>query len=362
MKIKIFLSDSGWGPLVRQSAILNELRKIYPKIQVTIQSNKHDKLIQRFFGRVKIVKSDNIIKWFNDKNGDINIKKIKNYYLSYESQSNNWLNKFEKDKDYDFFISDISPEAFELGNSLKIPTFGICHFTWDWFFSQAFPPMISNKIISKWHMYQKKASKFFFPPLTPTGCYGLYPNHFKVNFILNNHIKNREKFEIKLNQRQKFKILIIDSGDQITTNVFKNLIKKNSNIKSNLLIHQSRMGEYKNSISLKEDVFIGPVIKHVDLVIGRPGYNTVTEVLCNNKPAIFLSNKLNPETDWNTSQLYLNSLSGYISSTHLFQNFKAIVDLMKSVKSKEYKNNIKKQKFLFNGHCQISKRIKEQIK
>ena len=28
-EIKIFLSDSGWGPVVRQSAIVNELRKLF---------------------------------------------------------------------------------------------------------------------------------------------------------------------------------------------------------------------------------------------------------------------------------------------------------------------------------------------
>ena len=58
----------------------------------------------------------------------------------------------------------MSPEAFELGKKLNIPTFGICHFTWDWFFNQVFPPIIPINIIRNWYKYHRKATKIFFPP------------------------------------------------------------------------------------------------------------------------------------------------------------------------------------------------------
>ena len=87
MKIKIFLSDSGWGPVVRQSAIVNELRKSFSNLEVVVQTNKNSKLINRFFGNVKIINSDNLIKWFHDNNGNIDEIKVSKYYKHYKNKS-----------------------------------------------------------------------------------------------------------------------------------------------------------------------------------------------------------------------------------------------------------------------------------
>ena len=74
-----------------------------------------------------------------------------------------------------------------------------------------------------------------------------------------------------------------------------------------------------------------------------------------------MTNKFNPEMDWNISQLYINSLSGYTSATQLLKNFDQIVDHMKKIKSKEYKKNILEQKFIFDGHIQIANKIKKYL-
>ena len=36
----------------------------------------------------------------------------------------------------DFIISDFVPEAFELAKILKIKSYGVCHFTWDWLYER----------------------------------------------------------------------------------------------------------------------------------------------------------------------------------------------------------------------------------
>lgn len=362
MKIKIFLSESGWGPIVRQSSIVNELNKEFPNLDVTVQTSKNPSLISKFFDNCKIIRSDNLIKYFYNRKGDIEINKNKKYYKNYSKISKEWISEYLKDNRYDFFISDMSPEAGYIGEKLKIPTFGICHFTWDWFFSQLFPNVVPFKILDSWQNYQKSMKKFFFPPLTPYGCIRKYTNNESVNFILNEKIKNKNSFVIPKNSKSKFKILLIDSGDQVTTDVLRKILKKGANLKNSLIFHQKKLGKINNSVRLDENTFIGPLIKYVDLVIGRPGYNTITEVLKNKKPAIFLSNKLNPEMDWNISQLYQNSLSGYISPFYLEKNFQEIVKYTKIYKSKEYSRNILKEKYLFNGQKQIAKSIKRILK
>ena len=47
------------------------------------------------------------------------------------------------------------PEALELGYKNDIPTFAICHFTWDWFFYQTIPLTLPHKILDQWKKYQK---------------------------------------------------------------------------------------------------------------------------------------------------------------------------------------------------------------
>ena len=37
---------------------------------------------------------------------------------------------------FDFIISDCVPEAFDLSKDFNIPSFGISHFTWDWYFEE----------------------------------------------------------------------------------------------------------------------------------------------------------------------------------------------------------------------------------
>ena len=262
MKIKIFLSDSGWGPVVRQSAIVNELRKSFSNLEVVVQTNKNSKLINRFFGNVKIINSDNLIKWFHDNNGNIDEIKVSKYYKHYKNKSKHWFKKYAKDKNYDFFISDMSPEAFELGKKLNIPTFGICHFTWDWFFNQVFPPIIPINIIRNWYKYHRKATKIFFPPFTPLSCLQMYPNHEKIDFIINSNINNSNQNKIKkILRNKKIKILIIDSGDGVTTDAFRKIIKKNIKHKKIFLIYQEKMGKFKNSLAVNENFFIGPLIK-----------------------------------------------------------------------------------------------------
>ena len=56
MKVKIFLSEPGWGPIVRQSSIINELKKIYPKLEITLQSNKDPKILKKFFRKFNFKK------------------------------------------------------------------------------------------------------------------------------------------------------------------------------------------------------------------------------------------------------------------------------------------------------------------
>ena len=321
MRVKIFLSEPGWGHIVRQSSIVYELRKVFPELQITIQSKKNPIILKKFFGKFNYIKSDNLIKWFSNERGEIDKEKIKNYYKNYETKSKVWFKKFKKDKNYNFFISDVSPEAFKLGADLKIPTFGVCHFTWDWFFSKISKKLVSTKIIHNWQKYQKTAIKFFFPPFTPKKCLKNYKNHKNINFILKK-IVNKRNLYIDKNLNKKIKVLFVDSGDNLMSKILKRILKKNEKNKNIIIFHQKNLGVYKNAISFfKKNIPTTLMMNKSDIIIGRAGFNTVTEVLKLKKPSIFINDDTNPEMNWNTSFLEKNFLSNCMEGERLLDDF-----------------------------------------
>ena len=134
MKACIFISDEGFGHIVRQRAIISELLK--KKIDVTvITSTKIIVLKEKFGNSISYKENHHSLKTVKNKDGSLNIKLTKKQFENWYKNTNKWIKDNSKDlKKFDFFISDLMPEAFELGKILKKPCFGVCHFTWDWFF------------------------------------------------------------------------------------------------------------------------------------------------------------------------------------------------------------------------------------
>ena len=321
IKCKIFLTEMGWGPIVRESAICHEILKL-KKINFTVQSSKNLDIIKNFFPeKTKIINKNNLIKYFSTSKGGVDYVKTRKYYHDYNKLSVKWFDDNLKDKDYDFFISDVCPEAFELASKLKIPCFGIGHFTWDWFFLQTIPNAVSNDILNLWKKFQLKASNFFFPPFTPNPILEYYKNHSKTNFIISHKIKSKKIFL----KKNKIKILFLDSGDRISTPLLKKIINKNKSVKDFLIMHADNIGKFKETFSIKRNNFLGDYIPHADIIVGRAGFNTITELLYYNKPAIFLTSKNNPEINWNLSQMVSLDLAQSIDIDYLADNFELII-------------------------------------
>ncbi len=355
LKVKIFISDMGWGTLSRECAIINQLQATFKDIKIFVQLKKNKSAYNFFFRNKKNIflkESENLIKWFPNKKGSIDISKTRSYYSNYSNMLKNWLNHNEKDLDYDFFISDILPEAFLLGSKNQIPTFGVCHYTWDWYFSKFFPSPVPFEIIKNWEKMQRKASLFFFPPFTPDSIKKKYINHQEVNFITRSKNYNQ-----KLKKNKIAKILFLDSGENLNLTFFKKIISTYQFEKRYKFYHPESFGYFKNTTILKKGTFIGDRIKEFDLVIGRPGYNTMTEIFKFNIPALFLRGRLDPEMDWNLASMIGNELAGYVDPKNLYLKFKLIVD--QALAQRKNLNFYKKKDF--NGQQQIVKKIQQIV-
>ena len=213
IKVAIFISDEGFGHVVRQRCIIEKLLKKFKKIQITVITSKNILLLNEYFGNsIEYINYNNGIASIKNQNGELNLNATKKVLNNWIKNHKKILLKFEKRfKDFDFIISDCVPEAFLLAKKIGCKSFGICHFTWDWYFEKVCKVKKSKTNILR--KYLGFADKFYFPPFTPKEILKRYNSKIQnVNFIVNNFSKKRQFFS------KKTKCLIMDNGTKNLSN------------------------------------------------------------------------------------------------------------------------------------------------
>ena len=164
-KIAIFVSDEGYGHIVRQRALISKLLIFRKKIKITIFSGKKISILKNKFNKsVSYKKINKTLGTLKDKNGNLNVLGTKKNFNNWAKNKNKWMATYKKVfEKYDIFISDFMPEVFELSNRLKKKSYGIAHFTWDWFYKRIYGQDTTYKQLLS---YIQKADKIFFPPFT----------------------------------------------------------------------------------------------------------------------------------------------------------------------------------------------------
>ena len=225
MNCAIFISDVGYGHMVRQRQIILSLQKEIKKIKITVFHQRNLSILKKTFGKkIKYVENFNNIKLYTTRHGFDN-KKAKSCLEKWEKNSNNFLLNNDKILNkFDFFISDLVPEISYYSKQKKKPCFSICHFTWDWFFKKLIKK--KTKSIKLMEEYIKMSTKIYFPPFTFKKILMNYKYKKKVNFITN------KIFLKRLNSQKKpSKILIMNNGTGALTYFINNIIFSLSNMK-----------------------------------------------------------------------------------------------------------------------------------
>ena len=113
MKCKIYASDEGYGPLIRQGAIINELLNIFPKLKIDFQTKQHASNINWIIeSKINVIKKYNLISWAKNKNGSPNLEKIKKDYQYYLSQSKLFIDEELKGKVRFYYLRHCSRSIF----------------------------------------------------------------------------------------------------------------------------------------------------------------------------------------------------------------------------------------------------------
>ena len=221
-----------------------------------------------------------------------------------------------------------------------------------------------NKVLKYWEQSINRSTKIFVPPFTPLEVLDKYADKIiQTPFIVNgkntptNQIEKNIKKEVDKIDR-KFKILIIDSGSRVLLGELKKILKESKKKMSDfhIWVPSTFTSIRSENISiLPEKSIFSKYIPHADVVIGRAGFNTISECLFHKTPIILLSEHGNPETKENIFSLVTNNLGHYYNinedKLHIF--LPKYFERMHGF----YKDILDTKKFKFNGSDFIANKI-----
>ena len=367
-KIGVFISDEGYGHSVRQKTLINEFLKNYPNIKFTIFNNKRLSFLKEYFGnKLDYVSYPNTLYTVKKKNGELDLKKTKKVLISWSKNSSLNIYKLLKKKnnlDFNFIISDLVPEAFELAKILKIPSFGVARFAWDWFFyNTEFKNLDAVKSITR---KLRLSKKIYFPTFVKKKIMASYYSSTKeTNLIFNKNMFKENTFQFA-KSNNKFRCLIMDNGTKTNSELIKKTIKYLKNIKKidfYLSIDnysdelKSYVAEQKNLIPVSGLKNMHRLIEYVDFLVARGGFNTLTEILVLKKPTLLIDEKNNPEIEQNLKQMKKLGYAATMKQSSFVNNFEKRINFFIKYQMQNIKKKLKLKKFKSNGANEIMKDI-----
>lgn len=345
VKAKVYLSDEGFGHIVRQRAIMTELLKLDSGFYFSLQTNKHLAFARQNMPAQTFIDRYNNISWHKKTDSSPDIELIKSHYDLYLESIQPYLKTEAEEFDYDFVISDFVYEAFEVARQQAKPSFGVAHFTWDWFFSKIYPRVISDALFKYFTNAANSARKLYFPPFTPPEILKYYRGKtVEVPFIVREDVNHKP-----WPKTNRLKILVMDSGAGLMAENIKHALPNN--------ISDEWLFGVQEELELIGDSFFNVPRNHLlidyvegaDLVVGRPGFNTLSECIAYRKPMLLISESMNPEMEFNIAELKKLSLGGFISIQDFRSNFGLILSQFFKFEYHMIEGNMKNHAFRTDG-------------
>jgi uncharacterized protein (TIGR00661 family) len=354
-KGKIYLSDEGFGHIVRQSAIAKQLHKLDSGLVLQVQTHGHKEMAEKLFDEAELIDIYNNITWHKKQDGSPDLKEIESHYSTYKDRSNLYLLNDDLES-VDFVLSDFVYEAFISADKFNIPSFGVAHFTWDWFFSKLYPPVLKTSLIHHFISMAKKATKLYFPPFTPQEILDYYgPKAVQVPLIV------RKKDVEEMPGSNKLRILIIDSGASVLKQSIEKASKQFKHLSEFEFYLMRPQVEADNVIMLEEGTLLADYIPNVDLVIGRAGFNTISECIAYRTPMLLLGEAANPEMSENIINLKKSGLGSFMSLQDFECNLGLFLSGFISAEYNQLKKNMHDHSMQTNGAEVIAKDILNSI-
>jgi uncharacterized protein (TIGR00661 family) len=309
-RCKVYLSDEGFGHIVRQRAVVEELMRVLPSTLVTVQTSVQAETAQRYIECDHFIRRFNNILWDKQPNGSPDLTAITKRFSSYLETSNDYIKSELSEYDYDFTITDFVYEAFEVAAFKRVPAFGIAHFTWDWFFCKLYPPPLHTDVVRHFMKMAEQATRLYFPPFTPEEILHYHKGRAKeVPLILRQSMSPK-----KLHDDNRFKVLIMDSGAGVLAESIRKALHTVKDLSDyTFYVSQKLYTQQDNVKAIPTEELMVDYVADMDLVIGRAGFNTISECVGLRTPMLLIGEAMNPEMNENILMLKRQHLGSFIS-------------------------------------------------
>ena len=367
-KILIFISDEGFGHIVRQRSLIKSILKNIKYCEVEVITSKKILLLKETFkNKIKYHHKHNLIETIKKKDGSIDKIKTKKMFHHWLKSKKKWINDMcKKYPNPDLIISDSVPQAFELAKKTNTKSINISHFTWNWFYKKHCKNTKSkDKVLYELDKSYNLADNFLILPLTPAEIIKKYKKkHKKINFMISDFDKVKKT-------KKKINCLIMDNGTKTLSVFIKKTIPYLKYIKNvNFFVGiKSYNQKIKKNIIDSKNIFpvnglkkIHHTIPLADFVIARAGFNTITETLILKKPAIFFNEVDNEETSFNIKMLRKLKIISIIKSNEWGENIIKRINKFLTFELNSLTKKIKNENFLSNGANQATDFIVKDLR
>ena len=357
MKCKIYLSDEGFGHLVRQRAICEKLKELVPDLTITVQTGSHADVARHMFSNASVITKFNNIHWARRANGSPDLKGINKFFSDYEVRSSAFIDAETEASDiesFDFVVSDFVYEAFPIAKACNVPVFGVAHFTWDWFFSKMYPVPVAYSVLEQMQNYAKMSDKVYFPPFTPEEILNFYGDKaLQVPLIIGESGTTKTDFP-----NDKFTVLVMDSGASVLSEHMNKAIEQIASIDSMHFLIAEKYGlEADNVTSIPKEEFFSDYIGKVDLVVTRGGFNTISECIAYRTPVLLLGESSNPEIEKNLLAIKSEQLGSFVSLDTFVNDLGAFLNSFIAHEYVQIKKRMDSHQYQTNGAEVIARDI-----
>jgi UDP-N-acetylglucosamine:LPS N-acetylglucosamine transferase len=175
-------------------------------------------------------------------------------------------------------------------------------------------------------------------------------------------ILRSEILQKRVDSKGKFKVMIIDSGAGVLSKSVKKALHQARTLDDYEFYVSSKFRVEQANVSfIDEHELLVDYIGDMDLVIGRAGFNTISECIGLRTPMLLLGEAMNPEMNENIITLKKQHLGSFISM-ETFEN--EIDSFLPSFIAHEYKfiaESMRNHTIATNGADVIAKDIQEKL-
>jgi hypothetical protein len=320
MKILWHISSHGWGHAARQREVIRVYRQNHPGTLISVASD-----VPRWFwegSRIDSLVPGSPSPAVVERNGGICTETTLHHFRQFAKNSSSFLRaEISRQQQIrpDLVVTDIEPLPVKAAEATGIPAFAIGNFTWDWVLKQMFPHMTDEADLVA-AMYNH--GTYLKLPMGPNHS----PFHSTVDtpLLRGGPPGDPEKAAPLLPPGKCCLIALRDAPTGVSLALPEGVSAVSS----------LQEPAHKNCYNIPPSVLsaagatFADLVEACDLVLAKPGYGIISQILAMGKKAILLTGRKFPEEKYLLSKLRMHSCIVQTKSASSFSLPETIKSLM----------------------------------